>query len=62
MPKCIVIEMVLPSRVRLQADHIINKMIIFLCWGGITFPIIRSSLGRVAVSFLYGVEYFLLDS
>ena len=30
MPKCIVIEMVLPSRVRLQADHIINKMIILL--------------------------------
>ena len=37
--------MVLPSQVCLQADHIIIKMIILLCWGGITFPVIRSGFG-----------------
>ena len=51
--------MVLPSRVRLQAGHIINKMILFWCWGGITFPVIRSGSGSGgSVSSYYGVEYF----
>jgi hypothetical protein len=44
-------DMALPLRVRLQAGHLINEMILFCLFGeGITFPVFRAGSGRRSVS------------